>query len=98
MHRLVFLVQAYRDNQRIAFQDAEFAKHLWQMSSLSDIFKQIDLEDGQHAVGLNPNIRLYKYIAACSRLVPCHIMPFLQLLALVPSLCSVIVHACAHSI
>ncbi len=54
-------LQAHRDNERIAFQDDAFAKHLWQMSGLADVFKHMDLDDGQAAVGLNPNIRLYKY-------------------------------------
>lgn len=53
--------EAHRDNERIAFQDADFAKHLWQMSSLADTFKNVDVKQGHHAVGLNPNIRLYKY-------------------------------------
>lgn len=52
-------IQAHRDNERIAFQDEAFAKHLWQMSGLADVFRQMDL-DNQIAVGLNPNIRLYK--------------------------------------
>jgi len=53
------LLQAHRDNERIAFQDEAFAKHLWQMSGLADVFRQMDL-DNQTAIGLNPNIRLYK--------------------------------------
>ncbi|KAL0056244.1 hypothetical protein WJX82_009206 [Trebouxia sp. C0006] len=52
--------EAHRDNERIAFQDEAFAKHLWQMSGLADVFRQMDL-DTQTAIGLNPNIRLYKY-------------------------------------
>lgn len=52
-------IQAHRDNERIAFQDETFPKHLWQMSGLADVFRQMDL-DTQIAVGLNPNIRLYK--------------------------------------
>ncbi len=52
-------IQAHRDNERIAFQDEAFAKHLWQMCGLADVFRQMDL-DNQSAIGLNPNIRLYK--------------------------------------
>ena len=57
---IVHFVQAHRDNERLACQDAAFAKHLWQMSGLEAICEQMDLGNGQHAVGLNPNIRLYK--------------------------------------
>ena len=57
-----FAIQAHRDNERIAFQDAKFAEHLWQMSSLADILKNVDVKQGHHAVGLNPNIRLYKLV------------------------------------
>ncbi|KAL0031831.1 hypothetical protein WJX79_010107 [Trebouxia sp. C0005] len=52
--------EAHRDNERVAFQDEAFAKHLWQMSGLADVFRQMDL-DNQTAIGVNPNIRLYKY-------------------------------------
>lgn len=52
-------IQAHRDNERVAFQDEAFAKHLWQMSGLADVFRQMDL-DNQTAIGVNPNIRLYK--------------------------------------
>lgn len=52
--------EAHRDNERIAFQDDAFATHLWQMSGLAEVFEQMDIS-GQTAVGLNPNIRLYRY-------------------------------------
>lgn len=52
--------EAHRDNERIAFQDEAFAKHLWQMSGLADVFWKMDL-DTQTAIGLNSNVRLYKY-------------------------------------
>ncbi|KAL3162987.1 hypothetical protein ABBQ32_009419 [Trebouxia sp. C0010 RCD-2024] len=53
--------EAFRDNERAAFQDEAFAEHLWQRSGLADVFCSIDLGSNQTAVGLNPNIRLYRY-------------------------------------
>lgn len=53
-------LQAFRDNERIAFQNEAFAEHLWQRSGLADIFHSIDVGSNQTAVGLNPNIRLYR--------------------------------------
>ena len=55
-------MQAHRDNERIAFQDDAFATHLWQMSGLAEVFEQMDIS-GQTAVGLNPNIRLYRQVS-----------------------------------
>lgn len=52
-------MQAFRDNERIAFQDQAFAQHLWQASGLAAACKSIKV-DGKAAVSLNPNIRLYK--------------------------------------
>ena len=53
-------MQAYRDNERVAFQDTAFAEQLWRKSGLADIFSNIPIGNNQKAVGLNPNIRLYK--------------------------------------
>lgn len=54
------MLQAFRDNERIAFQDKAFADQLWKKSGLADIFSNIEIGNNQKAVGLNPNIRLYK--------------------------------------
>ena len=41
-------------------EDSEFARHLWQASSLETVFADIWLGP-RRAVGLNANIRLYRY-------------------------------------
>ena len=51
--------QAYRDNYRLAWEDAEQAALLWQASGLSALCEDLT-RDGRRSVGLNPNLRLYK--------------------------------------
>lgn len=54
------LLQAFRDNHRIAVEDAQFAAQLWQKCGLSDVAEELSFE-GCAAVGLNPNLRVYRY-------------------------------------
>ncbi|GJR45575.1 2-oxoglutarate (2OG) and Fe(II)-dependent oxygenase superfamily protein [Tanacetum coccineum] len=51
--------EAYRDNDRIAVDDPVLADTLWN-SGLSNLFTDLTIR-GRVAVGLNPNIRLYRY-------------------------------------
>ncbi|KAJ0466169.1 putative prolyl 4-hydroxylase, alpha subunit [Helianthus annuus] len=51
--------EAYRDNDRIAVNDPFLANTLWE-SGFSKLFSDITIR-GKIAVGLNPNIRLYRY-------------------------------------
>ncbi|CAA7391822.1 unnamed protein product [Spirodela intermedia] len=51
--------EAYRDNDRISLNDPELAKCIWE-SGLDKVFSSIKLQ-GRSAVGLNPNIRFYRY-------------------------------------
>jgi len=51
--------EAFRDNDRISVHDAILAEKLWK-SGLSNFFLDIRVR-GKAAVGLNPNIRFYKY-------------------------------------
>ncbi|KAM7266365.1 hypothetical protein ACFE04_004262 [Oxalis oulophora] len=51
--------EAFRDNDRIAVDDPALAQSLWD-SGLSSLFDDISIR-GRVAVGLNPNIRLYRY-------------------------------------
>lgn len=53
--------EAFRDNDRISLQDAQLARQLWQASGLQAVFQGITVE-GMQAVGLNPNIRLYRCV------------------------------------
>ena len=52
-------LQAFRDNERISVQDEALAQQLWSCTGLQEVFADVDLE-GWQAVGLNPNIRVYK--------------------------------------
>lgn len=52
--------EAYRDNDRIAVNDPVLADTLWE-SGLSKHFSDITIR-GKAAVGLNPNIRLYRFV------------------------------------
>eukprot|EP00891_Asterochloris_glomerata_P004369 jgi/Astpho2/4369/Aster-08066 len=52
--------EAFRDNERISVQDEALAQQLWSCTGLQEVFADVDLE-GWQAVGLNPNIRVYKY-------------------------------------
>ncbi|XP_039045227.1 uncharacterized protein LOC120184958 [Hibiscus syriacus] len=51
--------EAYRDNDRISVNDPKLADTIWQ-SGLGRLFSDIKIR-GKVAVGLNPNIRLYRY-------------------------------------
>ncbi|XWS61084.1 hypothetical protein CRYUN_Cryun07bG0095200 [Craigia yunnanensis] len=51
--------EAYRDNDRISFNDLDLADIIWQ-SGLNKLFSDIIIR-GKVAVGLNPNIRFYRY-------------------------------------
>ncbi|KAI3793058.1 hypothetical protein L1987_35670 [Smallanthus sonchifolius] len=51
--------EAYRDNDRIAVNDPVLADTLWE-SGLSKLLSHITIR-GKVPVGLNPNIRLYRY-------------------------------------
>lgn len=53
--------EAYRDNDRIAVQDPVLADAIWN-SGLKNLFSDIKFR-GKLAVGLNPNIRCYRYTA-----------------------------------
>lgn len=53
--------QAFRDNDRIQVQDAAFAEQLWDVSGLRALLEGKLADDGGVAVGLNPNIRIYRY-------------------------------------
>ncbi|XP_007038542.2 PREDICTED: uncharacterized protein LOC18605467 isoform X1 [Theobroma cacao] len=51
--------EAYRDNDRISVNDPALANAIWQ-SGLCKLFSDIKIR-GKVAVGLNPNIRFYRY-------------------------------------
>ncbi|KAF7821276.1 2-oxoglutarate and Fe(II)-dependent oxygenase superfamily protein isoform 1 [Senna tora] len=51
--------EAYRDNDRISVNDPALADTVWE-SGLNKLFSDIKIR-GKVAVGLNPNIRLYRY-------------------------------------
>ncbi|CAN0891617.1 hypothetical protein LINGRAHAP2_LOCUS17097, partial [Linum grandiflorum] len=53
--------EAYRDNDRISVDDPALASSIWE-SGLSRLFADIKIR-GKVAVGLNPNIRFYRYKA-----------------------------------
>jgi hypothetical protein len=43
----------------MAVEDPVLARHLWETTGLSDVMRDVQLGSLQ-AVGLNPNIRLYR--------------------------------------
>ncbi|KAH9311204.1 hypothetical protein KI387_026239, partial [Taxus chinensis] len=51
--------EAFRDNDRISVHDILLAEKLWK-AGLCDFFSDIKVQR-KSAVGLNPNIRFYKY-------------------------------------
>ncbi|KAH6828214.1 2-oxoglutarate and oxygenase superfamily protein [Perilla frutescens var. hirtella] len=53
--------EAYRDNDRIAIDDPVLAGEIWG-AGLSNFFSDFKIR-GKVAVGLNPNIRFYRYSA-----------------------------------
>lgn len=52
--------EAYRDNDRISVNDPVLADTIWE-SGISKLFTDIKIR-GKIAVGLNPNIRFYRFI------------------------------------
>lgn len=52
--------EAYRDNDRIAVNNPVLADAIWE-SGLKQLFADIKIR-GKSAVGLNPNIRLYRLV------------------------------------
>ncbi|KAG8381406.1 hypothetical protein BUALT_Bualt06G0118800 [Buddleja alternifolia] len=53
--------EAYRDNDRISVNDPVLAQEIWE-AGLKDIFSSFKIR-GKVAVGLNPNLRFYRYTA-----------------------------------
>jgi hypothetical protein len=59
--------EAYRDNGRIIVRDPSAARALWERTGLKEVFKRGGLEkssirvDGAEPLGLNANLRLYRY-------------------------------------
>ena len=52
--------EAYRDNDRLSVNDPVLANAVWE-SGLSKLFSDIKIR-GKVAVGLNPNIRFYRFV------------------------------------
>lgn len=52
--------EAYRDNDRIAVNDPVLADALWE-TGLSKLLSHLTIR-GKVPVGLNPNIRLYRFV------------------------------------
>lgn len=52
--------EAYRDNDRVSVNDPVLANTIWE-SGLNKIFSDFKIQ-GKVAVGLNPNIRLYRLV------------------------------------
>ncbi|KAL3342001.1 hypothetical protein AABB24_026160 [Solanum stoloniferum] len=53
--------EAYRDNDRVSMHDPDLADAMWR-AGLNKLFSDIKIR-GKVAVGLNPNIRFYRYKA-----------------------------------
>jgi hypothetical protein len=53
-------LQAYRDNHRISIENPAFAEVLWTRTGLYQVCEKLQYK-GLRAVGLNPNIRFYRY-------------------------------------
>lgn len=58
--------EAYRDNHRISVTDPVLAQALWECG-LDKIFSEFKIR-GRVAVGLNPNIRFYRYVMFSEKL------------------------------
>jgi len=54
--------EAYRENGRIQLDDALLADHLWRVAGLKESLSQL-LIDGEAPLGLNSNIRVYRYLS-----------------------------------
>lgn len=72
--------EAYRDNDRISVNDPDLANTVWE-SGLGKFFSDIKIR-GKVAVGLNPNIRFYRFVEfslPCVILISCtNIIAFLN--------------------
>lgn len=53
--------EAFRDNGRVSVQSPALAEKLWE-AGLSSVFNDIEIH-GRRAVGLNPNLRFYRFVA-----------------------------------
>lgn len=53
--------EAFRDNDRIQVDDPALADQLWRATGLRDLMSGISVEEIGAPVGLNPNIRIYRY-------------------------------------
>lgn len=56
---------AVRVNDRFQCQDARFAEMLWRETALRELVEDVEKEEiwGGKPLGLNPNIRIYRYSA-----------------------------------
>ncbi|KAL4539192.1 hypothetical protein Ndes2526B_g02548 [Nannochloris sp. 'desiccata'] len=52
--------EAFRDNDRITIQSPELADHLWTQTGLRQVLTDVNIS-GERAVGLNSNLRIYRY-------------------------------------
>ncbi|XP_028220060.1 uncharacterized protein LOC114401685 [Glycine soja] len=57
--------EAYRDNDRISVDDPVLADTIWE-SGLGKLFSDIKIR-GKVAVGLNPNVRFYRFVSLYTR-------------------------------
>jgi 2OG-Fe(II) oxygenase superfamily len=55
-------MQAHRDNHRIAIEDSAFAGALWYRTGLCHLCASLEYH-GRSSVGLNANLRIYRYNA-----------------------------------
>lgn len=53
--------EATRTNERFSLHDPAFAQRLWQDSGLSKALEGLEGRGGRKAMGLNPNVRCYRY-------------------------------------
>jgi hypothetical protein len=53
----------------MSVNDADLAQQLWQRTGLQTLFAGMTL-DGARAVGLNPNIRMYRWVTAFAQQPP----------------------------
>ncbi|GAA5955956.1 hypothetical protein JCM8115_004372 [Rhodotorula mucilaginosa] len=53
--------EAERTNERISLTDPDLAVRLWNDTGLRDACQAIEGRHGRRAVGLNPNMRIYRY-------------------------------------
>lgn len=53
--------EAERTNERIRLEEPDLAARLWNDTGLRDACQAIEGRNGRRAVGLNPNMRIYRY-------------------------------------